>query len=342
MDRPRDPRSNRGSTLSGATWRQRIRRWLRPPRTLRPTRAGWIFFAITLGVGFAAMNTGNNLMYMVLSLLLAFLVLSGVFSESALRGIRVRRRTAREMFAGTPAPLVLEIHNEQRRVPSFAIVVEDLLGAHVDGAAAVGRVFALRVGPGQTETRTYRFVPEARGELRFAGFRVTTRFPFGLFSKSMLIEAGERALVYPAVKLVEPIRRGSPLRDWGETSGGYGGDGSQVAGLREFASGDHIRRVHWRASMRRGTLLVRDRERDQKSEFEVLLRTRGAEPGSGFEAAVSHAASEVVAHLGAGWRVGLRTDREHFEPAEGTLQRDRLLCFLALVQPDEPALGVAA
>ncbi|MBW2401796.1 MAG: DUF58 domain-containing protein, partial [Deltaproteobacteria bacterium] len=46
---------------------------------------------LTFGVGFAALNTGNNLLYLVLSLMLAFLVLSGVMSESALRGIRVRR-----------------------------------------------------------------------------------------------------------------------------------------------------------------------------------------------------------------------------------------------------------
>jgi uncharacterized protein (DUF58 family) len=288
------------------------------------------------------MNTGNNLMYMVLSLLLAFLVLSGVLSESALRGLRVRRRISREMFAGTPAPLVLEITNQQRRVPSFAIVVEDLSGAQVDHAGAVGRVFALRVGPGQTETRTYRFAPSRRGDLGFAGFRVTTRFPFGLFSKAMLIEAEERTLVYPAVEKLVPMQRGTPVRDWGETSGGQGGDGSQVTGLRAFASGDHLRRVHWRASMRRATLLVRDLERDQRAEFEVLLRTRGAQPGQAFEAAVSHAASEVVAYLGAGWRVGLRTDSDYIEPVEGALQRDRLLCFLARVCPDEDALGAAA
>jgi uncharacterized protein (DUF58 family) len=288
------------------------------------------------------MNTGNNLMYMVLSLLLAFLVLSGVLSESALRGVRVRRRISREMFAGTPAALVLEISNEQRRVPSFAIVVEDLLGTQVDHAGSVGRVFALRVGPGQTETRAYRFAPSRRGDLAFAGFRVTTRFPFGLFSKAMLIEADDRALVYPAVEKVAPMPRGTPTRDWGETSGGQGGDGSQVAGLRGFASGDHLRRVHWQASMRRATLLVRDLERDQRAEFEVLLRTRGARPGQAFETAVSHAASEVVAHLGAGWRVGLRTDSDRLEPAEGALQRDRLLCFLARVQPDGDALGAAA
>ena len=94
--------------------------------------------------------------------------------------------------------------------------------------------------------------------------------------------------------------------------------------------------------MRRAKLLVRDRERDQKAEFEALLRTRGAQPGPAFEAAVSHTASEVVAHLGAGWRVGLRTDSDFIEPAEGAHQRDRLLCFLARVCPDERAVGAAA
>src|SRR4030042_4883913 len=114
MDRPGDPRPGGRSTLRTDAWRRRIRRWLRPPRTLRPTRAGWLFFAATLRVGLGAMNTGNNLMYMVLSLLLAFLVLSGVLSESALRGVRVRRRISREIFAGTRAPRVLAIPNAQR------------------------------------------------------------------------------------------------------------------------------------------------------------------------------------------------------------------------------------
>ena len=95
MDSPRNSRTGRRSALT-----RRLSRWLRPPRTLRPTRAGWIFFALTFGVGFAALNTGNNLLYLVLSLMLAFLVLSGVFSESTLRGIRVRRRLPREFFAG--------------------------------------------------------------------------------------------------------------------------------------------------------------------------------------------------------------------------------------------------
>src|SRR5439155_14259560 len=102
----RDPGPDERSALAVDRRRRALRRrfsgalrWLRPPRRLSPTRAGWCFFALTFGIGFAALNTGNNLLYLVLSLMLAFLVLSGVLSESALRGVVLRRRLSRELYA---------------------------------------------------------------------------------------------------------------------------------------------------------------------------------------------------------------------------------------------------
>ena len=43
----------------------RLLRWwrlLRQRRTIRPTKEGWWFLFATLGLGFAAINTGNNLL----------------------------------------------------------------------------------------------------------------------------------------------------------------------------------------------------------------------------------------------------------------------------------------
>ena len=74
MDHQRDRRSGRRPAL------MQKRSRLRPPRSLRATRAGWCFIAIIFGVGFAALNTGNNLIYLIIALLLAFLVLSGLLS----------------------------------------------------------------------------------------------------------------------------------------------------------------------------------------------------------------------------------------------------------------------
>lgn len=330
MDRPRDPGARSRPALSA-----RLRRSLRPPRTLRPTRPGWVFFALTFGVGFAALNTGNNLLYLVLSLMLAFLVLSGVLSEAALRGITVRRRMPRELFAENASLVALEIRNLQRRIPAMAIVVEDM---RRDGARLrpAGRCFVLRVAPGGAEERFYRLRPERRGVLALHGFRVSTRFPFGLFSKALEIEAPDDALVYPAI---DPLER----RDDGRGAHEGGGaqprpsNGGEVGGLRDFRTGDPMRRIHWRAALRRGSLVVRESESDRRGEHEVRLRTQDVGPGEAFEKAVRRAASEIVAWLDAGARVALRTDGARFAAADGAAQRARLLAFLARVAPEAGA-----
>jgi uncharacterized protein (DUF58 family) len=334
----RDPgRRRRPALIAGGVRRLRAgAHRLRPPRTLRPTRAGWLFFGLVFSVGFAALNTGNNLLYLVLSLMLAFLVLSGALSEAALRGIDVRRHLPFEWVAGAPARVVLEIANGQRRVWSHAIVVEDR--GDEGGSGCIGRVFALHVAPGAHERRSYSCVPARRGGLQFRGFRVTTRFPFGLFAKSLWIERPATALVYPPLQPVPPPPARETVRPVGRERRGRSAAPDEVTGLREFTRGDAARRVHWPASWRRGLLLVRDAEGETAGETEVALRTRGVLPGPTFEEAVARAASEAEASLRAGLRVGLRTDTGSLSPEAGPLHRARLLGYLALVraEPDDP------
>ena len=311
---------------------------MRPPRRLRPTRAGWIFFALTFGVGFAALNTGNNLLYLVLALMLAFLVLSGVLSESALRGIEVRRRLPRELVAGEEAFVTLEISNAQRRVAAYAVLVEDRIEGDGDGDRAAGRCFALRIEPEARETRSYRLRPERRGELAFRGFVVFTRFPFGLFSKSLLIEDESVALVYPHLEPVRVPREFGGAQHAGQEVQGPRGSGAEVTGLREFQRGDPPRRIDWKASLRSREVWVREVASDCEAEVEVRLRTRGQRPGEAFERAVSWSASEVAAFLDAGLRVGLRTDADFVAPEAGPQHRARLLAFLARLDvPGEEA-----
>ena len=337
MDRARDSRTRARAALAA-----RLRRLLRPPRTLRPTRAGWSFFALTFGVGFAALNTGNNLLYLVLSLMLAFLVLSGVLSESALRGIAVRRKVPRELYAGEVHHVALEILNLQQRVPSFALVVEDRVRERSGLLRPAGRVFALRIAPGAAERRSYRFIPGQRGPFEFTGFRVSTRFPFGLFAKAMEIEGPEEALAYPAIERVTAPDEFGSARESGEQVRGPRGGGSDVGGLRDFSAGDPLRRIHWRASLRQRALLVREIESEHDAEVELRLRTVGVSPGEEFERRVRWVASEAVSLLQAGVAVALRTDHEQILPACGDRQRAVLLGFLARVEPGAPGAAEAA
>ncbi len=337
MDRARDSRARTRSALS-----VRLTRWGRLPRTLRPTRAGWTFFALIFGVGFAALNTGNNLLYLVLSLMLAFLVLSGVLSESALRGIGLRRGIPRELLAGGVHLVTLEISNSQRRVPAFALVVEDRVRERGGAERPAGRIFVLRVAPGASERRSYRFHPTQRGPLAFTSFRVSTRFPFGLFAKAMEIEAPEAGLVYPAIESVSAPRAFGSRRESGELVPGPQGIGSDVGGLRSFAPGDPVRRIHWRATLRQRELLVRDVESEHDAEVELRLRTDAVDPGEEFERRVRWVASEAVALLDAGLSVALRTDHAHLLAGRGEHQRAVLLAFLARVEPGVAAPAEAA
>jgi uncharacterized protein (DUF58 family) len=344
VDPARDPRRRRGSALAAPPdWRARIgsartrlRRALRPPRRLRPTRAGWLFFLLVFAVGFAALNTGNNLLYLVLSLMLAFLVLSGVLSEGALRGIRVERRLPFDWVAGRPGRVVLELTNAQARTWSHAIVVEDLgRDPRATADAVLGRVFAMRVAPGATESRSYRHVAPARGELRFHAFRVSTRFPFGLFTKSLELPREAAVIVYPRLAAERPPRRRAGEPRTPVEAAGHTAPAAAVAGLREFTPGDSPRRIHWRATLRRGALLVREQEGAAGIAAEVRLKTRDAERGDAFEHEVARAAAETEAGLRAGLRIALHTDSAHFGPDAGAVHRARLLGYLALVEPDE-------
>ena len=77
-----------------------VARRFRLPRHLRVPFAGKVFLLVTLGVGVAAVNTGNNLLYLALSLNLSLILLSGVLSEGTLRHVTLTTRLASEAFAG--------------------------------------------------------------------------------------------------------------------------------------------------------------------------------------------------------------------------------------------------
>ena len=316
------------------------------PRSLRATRAGWCFVAIVFGVGFAALNTGNNLLYLILSLLLAFLVLSGLLSESSLRGIRVERHLPREIFARSPNRIALRVHNRLGRTPSFAILIEDRI-AGSDEDQEAGRAFVLRIGPRSHIDRSYLLEPHARGDISFTCCRISTRFPFGLFVKSVDLELKTNALVYPEIDHRFLPNTTQPMRSEGNERRRAAAEGDALGGLREYAAGDSVRRIEWRRSLRTRSLVVGEREGEANAQIEVLLQIHPNLNVFEIERRISRAASEIVRHLESGLQVGLRTPTHRFLPDAGLGHRTQLLSFLARVEPDsskelQPTLSPSA
>src|ERR1700687_4188881 len=88
------------------------------------TTGGGIFVLILLVVGFAAWNTGNNLLFVVFSLLCSTLFVGGVAAKASLRDLMVSARFPDHIFAGEAAPVIVTLRNAKRLLPSFSIFVE--------------------------------------------------------------------------------------------------------------------------------------------------------------------------------------------------------------------------
>ena len=107
-------------------WAGKLRRflsWFKPPRRLRLTREGRYFLLITFCVGFAAINTGNNLLYLLFGMFLSLIIVSGVMSELSLRKLTVARRLPPRAQVGRAHLVEIEVYNHKQRIPSYAIEV---------------------------------------------------------------------------------------------------------------------------------------------------------------------------------------------------------------------------
>jgi len=309
----------------------RIWKRLRPPRRLKFTREGKFFVGITLGVGFAAINTANNLLYLLLGMLLALIVVSGLMSELSLRDLAVVRRLPLRAQVGRPHLVEIEVFNHKRRVPSYAIEVEDLRA----GQPADKRCFFLKISPKSAQVAAYRRTPMRRGRDVHVGFRIATRFPFGLFEKSREVPAEGELIIYPAV---DPLQL--PPSNLGRASGAEGttgrGHGEDFLGLKPMRVGEDPRDIHWRKTAAAGQLIMRERARDARPDITLpldVIRPHGAtdEWDTQFERRLREAASRAVAHLKRGDGVSVTTNAAGRVRADRHAGADPVLRFLALL-----------
>jgi uncharacterized protein (DUF58 family) len=318
----------------GATKKQ-----ARPKRSLRFTRQGRFYVLVTLGVGAAALNTGNNLLYLVLGLLLSLVILSGVLSDLVLFSIVPSRSLPARAHAKSPFLVELTLTNHKRWLPSFSIEVEDVAA----GVPTERLCYFLRVEPEGERRAVYRRRTEERGLLRFEQLVLRTSYPFGLFEKSLRYVAPAELVVYPEL---EPDRlglRSAEARSDGESEQ-RAGLGTEPLGVREYRTGDEARSVHARRSASLGTLVVKETARARSPRiripladvvpYERVVTSSEGEPWrAGFETAIRRAAWIAVEAHGKGADVEVRGASGRSARAAASASLDPLLRFLALIEP---------
>ncbi len=322
--------------LRAAFWRL-----LHPRRTIKPTRDGWWCLLVAVALGVAAINTGNNLLYLLVSALLALIVVSGILSEQAMRGLALSAIVPEEIYDGRPALFGAALVNRKRWLTSYSVTVELLSPGARTLESGSRFIYFRRIEAGVERLATWEETLPRRGRRRLTGVRITTRFPFGLFVKAGRPALTDEVLVFPPVRPIptESLRR---LGDAGDAAARRRGRGNDLYNLRGYRPGDDPRFIHWRSSAKAESLLVRELEADTSHDTRLVLVGRGTAGAEALETGLSEAASVAVALIRAGAGVELIGPDLVVPLGHGRPHLRRVLTALALYEPSEPASDEAA
>ncbi len=223
----------------------------------------------TIGIGVAAINTGNNLFYLLLAMMLGLVVISGLLSEHCLRRLAFHRHLPDLIMANEPTTVTLSVTNHNRWLPSFSLRLSDVTGGQqLDRGLFIDHLAAQR-----SILVSYPILASTRGKLSLDCVRAETLFPFGLFLKRALYQVPAEIPVSPPIKSVS-LRFVDELVSEGQgLSLPRRGHGTQLYNLRLYQPGDDSRAIHWMSTARTSTLMVRETEAEDQRQITIALST---------------------------------------------------------------------
>src|SRR5712692_5354156 len=267
------------------------------------TVEGLLFVVFLVIIGFAAWNNGNNLLYLVLSAMIAFLIAANLIARISLADVSIQLRFPDHIFAGEPANISVTLLNHKRFMPSYSLMVEALSEAgEVGDEEEEDRSRAAKGEPGnKPDRRVLRSAPpprsglgklayfvlvparsssrqriehtfERRGRYPITGFRIATKFPAGFFKKWRRIDAAGEILVYPKPQPLDDFYHALPMLA-GQIQSHARGSGDDLYAIRHYHPSDHMRYIDWKASAKSSAMMVREHMREDEWRLTIVFDT---------------------------------------------------------------------
>ena len=336
------------------------------------TREGIIYLIAVLVIGVAALNTGNNLLFIVVAAMLAAVLVSGIASTIVLFGLNLRLAIPEHVFANKPCAGIVTVKNDGR-VPSFSVSVvpeipnqkhrwkwqrtelgfppfrstdrqwfripdfqlRKLPPEKRKPSIFSGTVYFPYLPSRHSESAAMQMTFPRRGHYVQNALGLATRFPFSFLIKTRLMPFERELIVLPEIEPTEQALKILPaLR--GEFEIFVAGRSNDLYRLRGFAAGDSARYIDWKATARSQTVMVREFTREDERKLKIVFDNPGPTDISEeqYESAVKLTASLA-------WQLAADRDTEISFAAPGySGTRDALgfLEYLAVVEPQAQAL----
>ena len=329
------------------------------------TREGMVYLFVCLVIAVAALNTANNLLFIVLAAMLAAIVVSGIASAAVLRRLELDVIVPKNAFATKPVQLRVNLTNPRLWMPAFSVKVftpEDKKKKRRgwewkktefifpkrrqwlrlpdytlrrksptpwQSRILTKPVYFTFIAPRSTAGTELELAFPRRGHYTQQGFSVATRFPFSFLIKSRKVTLERDLLVYPALLEQDDFLDVLPMIT-GEFVSFMRGRGTELYRIREATPQDPGRFVDWKATAKTGELKVREFSREDERRLRVVFDN--PEPGrvspAAYEKAVSMAAT-LACHFN-GQNVELSFAGSGYKRNEDL---NEFLRYLALIHP---------
>lgn len=274
---------------------------------------------MTLLLGFGAVNTGNNLLYLMVSALLGFMSVSGLLGHWNLKKLQITLEPPDEIYDGLETLVRIQVINRRRWLAAFLLEL-----SFNDSYQQRGHIALLsrheRRGVGVPAT----FI--GRGEHGQHRLTISSTFPINFFIRHRHLDIHQPITVFP-----RPVAcRNSSERDAQQTQGaqethvrGYEGDISRIG---DYLGGEPLKMIHWKLSARHDSLKIKELSAHQQPPVEIDLLSL---PGHNLEQQLRCAAFLINDLMLRHQPVGLAFATQRIAPGLGPAHKIRLLKELA-------------
>ena len=245
---------------------------------MKISKSGALYVIVTLLIGFAAVNTGNNLLFLVVSGLLAFMSVTGLAGMYNIKKLIPDIQPPDEIYAGIPAPFRLSVKNSKLLLPSFLVSLE----------YHTGQTLVFPVVPNNTtRTDTILLTFNRRGTVPVGRITISSPYPVGFFRRYWSFDSADTVTVFPS-----PIA--TLLSGSGDESPATGaglrrerGLSGELERIYPYSGSEPLRMIHWKHSARSLDFLVKGFGRTVAAPLVINLDLIS---GQGLEERLSRAA----------------------------------------------------
>lgn len=289
-------------------------------------REGVLFLCFVLGLGAFAIYSGNHSSLLFFCCLVAvWLILAFIAHRNFVQPLCIERRFVEEIFAGKDTRIDVLVTN-RGTAPIYGLHIFE----QFEDGSVIGPMFVHRLGPGETATARYVCVFPKRGQMKFGGFQLRSRFPLPFWEMRRHVSSETIGFVYP-----EPVSGMDQIVF--QTSCSDGGPRRAHASetvIRELIHGHRAGRILWKLSAKRRSWLESVPLRTRSSETVPVIRVVGKEQlgEERFELQISQVTAYVLTQLQYHRTGEVHLGHKPFQYGRLPQQRRELLEILATIE----------